>query len=108
MKLNKGSRTLEIDGKNPQQWATRRRWNPSKNLVDPLETVADKKISICKAGRIAEAAADFGQMQAVFEKLYPDYELLEVQAKQSPWASGVYIYAELARRRGGKAVNQRG
>lgn len=105
--MNKRGRSLEADGKNPQQRAMRRRWNPSKNLVDPVETVADKKISIRKAGRIAEAAADFGQMRVVFEKLYPGYDLLEVQVKQSPWAAGVYIYAELARKREGKAVKRR-
>lgn len=99
MTLNKTGRTLEADGKNPQQRAMRRRWNPSKNLVDPLETVADKKISVRKAGRIAEAISDFAQAKETFAKLYPDYELLEVSAKRSQWAAGVYIYAELARKR---------
>jgi len=98
MTMNKASRTLEADGKNPQKRAMRRRWNPSKNLVDPLETVADKKISIRKAGRIAEAVSDFAQAKETFAKLYPDCELLEVTAKRSPWATGVYIYAELRRR----------
>ena len=67
--MNKASRTLEADGKNPQKRAMRRRWNPSKNLVDPLETVADKKISIRKAGRIAEAISDFDQAKETFTKL---------------------------------------
>lgn len=106
MTLCKTGRTLEADGKNPQQRAMHRRWNPSKNLVDPLETVADKKISIRKAGRIAEAISDFAQAKETFAKLYPDYELLEVSAKRSPWVAGVYIYAELSKKkvesRGGK------
>lgn len=98
MTMNKTGRTLEADGKNPQHRAMSRRWNPSKNLVDPIETVADKKISIRKAGRIAEAISDFAQAKETFAKLYPDCELLEVTAKRSPWAAGVYIYAELSRR----------
>ena len=107
MTLNKAGRTLEADGKNPQQRVMRRRWNPSKNLVDPLETVADKKISIRKAGRIAEAISDFAQAKEMFAKLYPDYELLEVSAKRSPWAAGVYIYAELTRKRDGTGAGGR-
>lgn len=93
--LDKRNRTVEEDGKNPQEKAMRRGWNPSKNLVDPVESVADKKISIRKAGRIAEAAGDFAQMQEVFGKLYPGCELLEISARRSRWAAGVYVYAEL-------------
>lgn len=96
--LDKRNRTMDADGKNPQDKAMRRAWNPSKNLVDPVESVADKKISIRKAGKIAEAAEKFGEMQAVFEKLYPDCELLEVSARRSPWAAGVYIYATLRKK----------
>lgn len=111
MTLDKIGRTLEADGKNPQQRAMCRRWNPSKNLVDPVETVADKKISIRKAGRIAEAATDFEQLRETFAKLYPDYELIEVTAKVSPWAAGVYVYAELAKKRSmiqtARRINQR-
>ena len=96
--LDKRNRTIEADGKNPQRRAGRRGWNPSKNLVDPAESVADKKISIRKAGRIAEAAQDGAQMREVFARLYPGCELLEVSAWRSRWAAGVYVYAELRRK----------
>lgn len=79
-----------------QKKATRRRWCCSKNMVEPVETVADKKISVRKAGRIAEAMQ--AEAQAIFAKLYPDCVLLEWEVRQSRWAAGVYIYAELRRK----------
>lgn len=88
----------EREGRTPQHKAMARRWNCSKNLAEPVETIADKKISIRKAGRIATAAVE--QAREIFARLYPECELLEVEAKQSQWAAGVYIYAELRRRKG--------
>lgn len=95
--MDKRERTMEEDGKNPQR-KMRRSWVPSKNLTDPVESVADKKISIRKAGRIAETVEDFGRAKEIFEKLYPECELLEVSAKRSQWAAGVYVYAEMRRK----------
>lgn len=93
----KADRTPEKDGKNPQKRAMRRRWNCSKNLLDPDDhaTTADKKISIRKAGRIAETMDDFQQAKEIMEKLYPNCTLLEVKARRSMWTTGVYIAAEL-------------
>ena len=95
----KGGRSMEKDGKNPQMRAMRRRWNCSKNLTDPDEraTTADKKISVRKAGRIAEAMDNFDRAREIFEKLYPDCKLLEITARRSKWTTGVYICAELRR-----------
>ena len=95
--MDKRERTMEADGKNPQR-KMRRSWVPSKNLADPAESVADKKISIRKAGRIAETVEDFARAREIFAALYPDCELLEVSAKRSQWAAGVYVYAELRRK----------
>ena len=95
--MDKRERTMEADGKNRQR-KMRRGWVPSKNLVDPVQSVADKKISIRKAGRIAETVEDFARAREIFEKLYPDCELLEVSAKRSQWAAGVYVYAELRKK----------
>lgn len=96
---DKRERTMEADGKNPQR-KMRRAWTPSKNLTDPDDhaTQADKKISIRKAGRIAETVEDFARAKEIFAKLYPECELLEITAKRSQWAAGVYIYAELRRK----------
>lgn len=95
----KADRTKDKDGKNPQQRAMRRRWNCSKNLTDPDEraTTADKKISVRKAGRIAETMEDFDRAKEIFAKLYPDCKLLEITARRSKWTTGVYICAELRR-----------
>lgn len=96
---NKKSRAMEADGKNPQQRAMRRRWSCSKNLTDPDEraTTADKKISVRKAGRITETMENFDRAKEIFEKLYPDCQLLEITAKRSRWTTGVYICAEMRR-----------
>lgn len=100
MVKNKADRAMEKDGKNPQEKAIKRRWVPSKNLHDPDDaaTTADKKISIRKAGRAAEAVEDFERAKEIFAKLYPECELLEISAKKSAWAAGVYIAAELRRK----------
>lgn len=103
---DKRERTPETDGKNPQERAMKRGWNPSKNLVDPEKaaTTADKKISIRKAQRIAEAMKDVENVKEIFGKLWPDYELVVVQGKpeltvrQSKWTVGVYIQAQLRRK----------
>ena len=96
---DKREREMVKDGKNPQMKAMRRSWNPSKNLIDPerLATTADKKVSIRRAQRIAETAEDFQNAKEVFKKLWPEYELLEVEVKRSRWTSGVYISAQLKR-----------
>ena len=98
---DKRSRTMEKDGKNPQEKAMRRGWVSSKNLFDPEKhaTEADKKISIRKAQRIAETMEDFGRAKEILERLYPEHELIEVEARRSRWTAGVYIYAQMRRRR---------
>ena len=94
--MDKQTRTMEQDGKNPQRRASKRRWNASHNLRAPGETVADKKISVRKAGQIAEATLE--NAREIFAKLYPDCDLLEVAVKRSRWAAGVYVYAQLRKR----------
>lgn len=81
-----------------QKKAMKRRWSCSKNLKKPRETVADKKISVRKAGRIAEAMER--DAREIFEKLYPDCVLLDYEVRRSEWAAGVYIYAELRKKKG--------
>ena len=45
-------------------------------MKHPTESVADKKISIRKAGRVAETVAEFSRAKEIFEKLYPECEPL--------------------------------
>ena len=88
---------LEREGRNPQGKAKGRTWGHSRGLKLPTESVADKKISIRKAGRVAETVAEFSRAKEIFEKLYPECELLEIGAKKSRWASGVYVHALMRR-----------
>ena len=94
MLKNKNSRTMAQDGKNPQAHVGRR-WNASKNLKQPIISTADHKISIRKAGQIAEAVKE--EAARIFQKLHPDCVLMEYEVKRSPWAAGVYIYAVMRR-----------
>ena len=96
--MDKAGRTIEADGKNPQRRAGKRRWNGSQNLRQPGETVADKKISVRKAGQIAEATRE--NAREIFARLYPDCELLDIEVKRSRWVAGVYVYAQMRRREG--------
>ena len=90
--LDKTGRDPQKDGKNPQT-RVGRRWSGSANLTQPTETTADKKISVRKAGQIAEGAASGARI--ALQKLYPDCELLWIECKRSRWTTGVYITAEL-------------
>lgn len=96
---DKRTRTMEQDGRNPQARAMRRSWCASTGLIKPEDraTVADRKISIRKAGRIAETVADFDRAKAIFARLYPDCALLEIEAQRSRFTAGVYIRAVLRR-----------
>lgn len=96
--MDKRNRTMEEDGKNPQHKAMRRGWNGSKNLRQPKERESDKRISVRKAGRIAEAMGNMENAREILERCYPGYELLEVSAKTSRWTVGVYIRARMRRR----------
>lgn len=96
--MDKRNRTMEQDGKNPQEKAMRRGWNSSKNLKEPKERESDKRISIRKAGRIAEAMGSFETAKEILERCYPGYELLEVTARTSRWTAGVYISAKMCRK----------
>ena len=59
--------------------------------------VLHQRTRTVKAGRVAETVADFGRAKEIFEKLYPGCELLEIGAKKSRWASGVYVHALMRR-----------
>lgn len=94
--------TKQVNGKDRQQIATRRRWCASKNLVLPVTTTADKKIS---RRRVEKIAADVEQAPeracAALEKMHPGYRVLELVVRTSTYVSGAYIYATLTRDTGG-------
>ena len=103
--MDKAARSPEADGKNPQRRAGKRRWNSSLNLRQPVETVADKKISVRKAGQIAEATRE--NAREVFARLYPGCDLVEIEVKRSRWVAGVYVYAQLRKRGAGWSTERR-
>lgn len=91
--------TKQVSGrKSGQQVATCRRWSRSQNLVVPRATVADKKISLRRVREIARDVEDSGK--AIFEKLYPGYELLECRVRTSEFVPGAYISVLMTRRNG--------
>lgn len=75
-----------------------RRWARSRNLIEPVATVSDRKISKRRAAMIAMDVNQFGR--EIFEKLYPGYRCTdEVRVRFSEFVQGAYIYARLRRRK---------
>lgn len=84
----------------------RKRWVPSKNLKQPVVTVADRKIKSSAARRIAESTSEAA---AALEKLYPGYKHIETEVKANPYIPGCYIYAVMRKADdGGKKTKQGG
>lgn len=89
----------------------RKRWSTSKDLKQPVITVADRKIRSSAAKRIAENTSEAA---AALEKIYPGYEHVETEVRTNPYIPGCYIYAvmrkkdncETKKRKGGKDGEQ--
>lgn len=80
--------TVDADG------VRRRRWGRSKNLIEPPQTVSDRRISRRRAAKIAADVQYDGR--AIFERVYPGYRCVEdPEVKYSDFVSGAYIYARL-------------
>lgn len=74
-----------------------KRWNASKNLVDPVPRKNDSRIrSRRRAVELAKDTED-GMM---WDKLYPDYFLAEVTPFHNDENGGVYLFARLYRKDG--------
>lgn len=74
-----------------------RRWARSRNLIEPVATVSDRKISKRRAAMIAMDVNQFGK--EIFEKLYPGYRCTdEVRVRFSEFVQGAYIYARMRRK----------
>ena len=80
----------------PQEKVGKRRWKASLNLKKPVETVSDKRLSKKDVRIISKAATE--EAADVFEKAYPNYELLFCEVRWSRFAPGPYIYARMRRR----------
>lgn len=74
-----------------------KRWNASKNLIDPEPKKNDSRI---RSRRKAEELAKDREDRAPWEKLYPDYFLAEVTPFHNDENGGVYLFARLYRKDG--------
>ena len=75
----------------------RKRWNASKNLIDPEPKTNDNRIrSRRKAAELAQDRTD----REPWEKLYPDYILAEVTPFHNDLTGGIYLFARLYRKDG--------
>ena len=72
-----------------------KRWNHSKNLKEPRETVSDRKVSRRRAALVAEDVQRNGR--EIFEAIYPGYQAVEVTVRFSDFVAGAYIFARLRR-----------
>lgn len=71
-----------------------KRYTPSRNLKQPIITIANSKVTRKRAERIA---LEQNTAHEIFEKMYPGYQFNEIKVKYSPFVSGVYIYVEMVR-----------
>ena len=80
-----------------KQKAGGRWWSHSRNLKAPTPRISDRKMS---RRRMAKVAADVRRDgQAIFEKLYPGYRLVELpDVSYSDFVSGCYIYVRMRKR----------
>lgn len=74
-----------------------KRWNASRNLIDPEPRTNDSRIS---SRRRAEELARDPEDRAPWEKLYPEYHLAEVVPFHNDANGGVYLFARMYRRDG--------
>ncbi|GHV27560.1 hypothetical protein FACS18948_5130 [Clostridia bacterium] len=70
-----------------------KRWSASRNLVEPRETVADKKLSRRQVERMAQGLEE--SACAIFSKLYPNHEFIDCTLKRSEFVAGAYVYARM-------------
>ena len=74
-----------------------RKWRGSRNLTQPEPRSRDARMQNSRVRRIAR---DFrNEAKDVMEKLYPGYQLQDVQVRYSDIVDGVYIRCVLRRRR---------
>ncbi len=70
-----------------------KRWECSRNLINPKITESDTKVS---KRRAYQMACDFEEApQDIFRKLYPDWEFSSCTVKASGFVAGVYITAKM-------------
>lgn len=74
-----------------------KRWAGSRNLLEPIVTIADHKVSKHQIEKIALEFEESGGV--ILSSKYPDCNLLDVVTKRSDYVAGVYVYAKMRKRR---------
>lgn len=77
--------------KNAEHRSFSKRWYASRNLEKPKETKRDARISARKAEELATISAE---ERREWEKLYPNYVLVETTPSYNELNGGFYIYAK--------------
>lgn len=71
-----------------------KRYSISRNLKQPIITIADSKVTRRRAERIATEQID---AQETFEKMYKKYSFKDISVKYSAVTVGAYIYVRMKR-----------
>lgn len=92
-RLQMRKRGLKAISKYIMKGRKRRQWSYSQNLKTPNVTIADRKITLSQAKRLALDNQKIAP--ALFERLYPGRRYIDSAVKFSAFAPGAYIYVEL-------------
>lgn len=71
----------------------KKRWSGSKNLAEPIETIADHKVTVRQVERIATQMEE--QAGKIFASKFPSCNILDITVKRSDRVAGAYVYAKM-------------
>ena len=82
----------------------RKRWAGSKNLVEPIETIADHKVTVRQVERIALQMEE--QAGKIFAAKFPACNILDITVKRSEHVAGAYVYAKMRKAKENKTKKE--
>ena len=71
----------------------KKRWAGSKNLDEPIETIADHKVTVRQIERIATQMEE--SAGKIFGSKFPNCNILNIEVKRSDHVAGAYVYAKM-------------
>jgi len=72
-----------------------KRWAGSKNLDEPIETIADHKVTVRQIERIATQMEE--SAGKIFGSKFPNCNILNIDVKRSDHVAGAYVYAKMSK-----------
>lgn len=84
----------------------KKRWSGSKNLAEPIETIADHKVTVRQVERIAMQMEE--SAGKIFASKFPACNILDITVKRSDRVAGAYIYAKMRKSTSSKAKKETG